>query len=124
MCCLTAIREGFWVRALVRNSPGIYLDNSIVVYADDNKSDRLGSVKDICDDIFLGEATQDNTLDGLCDNIHTGNTHLPSVLDRVSSCVFTRSKNCLSLSYVLGSRLAGEFLLPSPHSLITVIRQT
>jgi hypothetical protein len=71
-------------------------------------------VKDICDDIFLGEATQDNTLDGLCDNIHTGNTHLPSVLDLVSSCLFSRSKNYRSLSYMLGSRLAGELLLPFP----------
>ena len=47
----TCKREGFWVRALARDS------------------ERLGHVKELCDEIFVGQATQNETLNGVCDGI-------------------------------------------------------
>ena len=43
--------RGFWVRALARDPT------------------RLSNVRDLCDEVFVGEATRDDTLDGLCDGI-------------------------------------------------------
>ena len=44
-------REGWWVRALARDPA------------------KLGNIKEMCDDIFVGHATKDDTLNGLCDGI-------------------------------------------------------
>ncbi|RMF95874.1 MAG: SDR family oxidoreductase [Candidatus Schekmanbacteria bacterium] len=46
-------RRGYWVRALARNP---------------EKLEKIG-IKELCDDIFVGEATKDETLEGLCDGI-------------------------------------------------------
>ncbi len=43
--------SGFSVRALARDAA------------------RLREVRDLCDEVFVGEATRDDTLDGLCDGI-------------------------------------------------------
>lgn len=43
--------EGYWVRALARDP------------------ERLGHVKELCDDIFVGHATRNETLEGLCEGI-------------------------------------------------------
>ena len=42
---------GHWVRALARDAS------------------RLGSLRELCDDVFVGEATQPETLGGLCEDI-------------------------------------------------------
>ena len=45
--------KGYWVRALARNP---------------QKLEKIG-IRDLCDDIFEGEATDDSTLEGICDGI-------------------------------------------------------
>lgn len=45
--------KGYWVRALARNP---------------EKLKKIG-IKNLCDDIFVGEATDDSTLEGICDGI-------------------------------------------------------
>jgi uncharacterized protein YbjT (DUF2867 family) len=35
------------------------------------KAERLGAVREMCQDVFVGEATRPETLEGLCEGVHT-----------------------------------------------------
>lgn len=67
-------KEGWWVRALARDP------------------EKLGKVKEFCNDIFVGHATKYETLNGLCDGID-------AVFSSIGFMTFTKKPSIWEVDY-------------------------
>jgi uncharacterized protein YbjT (DUF2867 family) len=78
-----AHEHGHWVRALVRNEQG------------------LGETGDYCDDVFVGQATDAQTLTGLCDGVDV-------VFSALGNRTMKRKPTCFEVDYAANMNLVNS----------------